>query len=114
VGLTLWRPRAKTMADKVPGQVSPNPAEGQRHGAVALSLSPTGQAPTVVAKGYGVVAEAILERARESGLYVHASSDLVKLLMHVDLDARIPANLYVAVAEILTWMHQIETEKHVL
>lgn len=86
-------------------------ADAGRTGAVALSLSATGQAPTVVAKGYGAVAEMIVQRARDSGLYVHASAELVKLLMHVDLDSRIPTNLYVAVAEMLTWMHQLETDE---
>ncbi len=85
--------------------------EAQRLGAVALSLGIEGQAPTVVAKGYGAVAEQIVQRARESGLYVHASSELVKLLMHVDLDSRIPPNLYIAVAEMLTWMHLLEIDK---
>lgn len=86
--------------------------QAARPGAVALSLGTAGQAPTVVAKGYGAVAEQIVQRARESGLYVHASSELVKLLMHVDLDSRIPPNLYVAVAEMLTWMHQLEIDKN--
>lgn len=85
--------------------------ETARSGAVALSLGAGGQAPTVVAKGYGAVAEAIVQRAKESGLYVHASSELVKLLMHVDLDSQIPPNLYLAVAEMLTWMHQLEIDK---
>lgn len=83
--------------------------EASRIGAVALSLDPAGQAPTVVAKGYGAVAESIVQRAKESGLYVHASLELVKLLMHVDLDTRIPPHLYLAVAEMLTWIHGLET-----
>lgn len=94
--------------------MSNKPADSQedlRPGAVALSLGTTGQAPTVVAKGYGAVAEQIVQRARDSGLYVHASSELVKLLMHVDLDSRIPPNLYVAVAEMLTWVHGLETDE---
>jgi flagellar biosynthesis protein len=99
------------MTDKPRGAASAGREEPVRHSAVALTLSGSGQAPTVVAKGYGVVAEAIVQRAQESGLYVHASSELVKLLMHVDLDARIPPHLYLAVAEILAWMHHIETEK---
>jgi flagellar biosynthesis protein len=90
---------------------SPESPETPRAGAVALSLGAAGQAPTVVAKGYGAVADAIVQRAKESGLYVHASSELVKLLMHVDLDSRIPPNLYLAVAEMLTWMHQLEIDK---
>jgi flagellar biosynthesis protein len=86
--------------------------ESSRMGAVALSLDPAGQAPTVVAKGYGAVAEAIVQRAKEGGLYVHASLELVKLLMHVDLDARIPPSLYLAVAEMLTWIHGLETAEN--
>jgi flagellar biosynthesis protein len=77
--------------------------------AVALAYSGNGQPPTVIAKGYGVVADSIVRRARESGLYVHASSELVKLLMNVDLDKHIPPQLYVAAAEILTWFYRLET-----
>lgn len=82
-----------------------------RPSAIALSAAAGNTAPRVVAKGYGAVAEAIVQRARESGLYVHASPDLVKLLMHVDLDSRIPPNLYIAVAEMLAWMHQLERQQ---
>lgn len=79
-----------------------------RPSAVALSHAAKDKAPIVVAKGYGAVAESIVQRARDSGLYVHASPDLVKLLMHVDLDAQIPPQLYLAVAEVLAWLHQLE------
>lgn len=80
-----------------------------RTSAVALSHSAKDMTPIVVAKGYGVVAESMVRIARESGLYVHSSPDLVKLLMQVDLDARIPPELYLAVAEVLAWLHQLET-----
>lgn len=79
-----------------------------RPSAVAISYANKDKAPIVVAKGYGDVAESIIRRARESGLYVHASPDLVKLLMHVDLDAQIPPQLYLAVAEVLAWLYQLE------
>ena len=72
------------MQKKMSGEASP------RLSAIALSFHAGKTSPIVVAKGYGEVAESIVQRAREHGLYVHASSDLVKLLMHVDLDARIP------------------------
>jgi len=84
------------------------PQPPDRVSAVALSHSARDMTPTVVAKGYGVVADSIIRVARESGLYVHSSPDLVKLLMDVDLDARIPPQLYVAVAEVLAWLHKIE------
>lgn len=83
-------------------------AKPERSSAVALASGAAGTAPVVVAKGYGVAAEAIIERAREHGLYVHASPELVKLLMHVDLDSRIPPLLYVAVAEVLAWLYERE------
>lgn len=81
-----------------------------RPSAVAISYAAKDKAPIVVAKGYGAVAESIVLRARESGLYVHGSPDLVKLLMHVDLDEQIPPVLYVAVAEVMAWVNQIEVQ----
>lgn len=67
-------------------------------------------APRVVAKGRGAIAEAIVERARAAGLYVHQSPELVALLMQVDLDDHIPPHLYIAVAELLAWLYRIDHE----
>ncbi|MFT4063124.1 EscU/YscU/HrcU family type III secretion system export apparatus switch protein [Paraburkholderia sp.] len=66
-------------------------------------------APRVVAKGYGLLAEMIVQRAKEAGLYVHEAPEMVSLLMQVDLDARIPPQLYQAVAELLAWLHRLES-----
>jgi flagellar biosynthesis protein len=79
-----------------------------RREAVALAYSTTDSAPRVVAKGRGLIAEEIVARAREHGVFVHESADLVALLMQVDLDARIPPQLYVAVAELLAWIYRLE------
>ena len=76
--------------------------------AVALSYRSGTAAPQVTAKGRGAIAEQIIERAHEAGIYVHQSRDLVNLLMQVDLDQHIPAQLYVAVAELLAWLYRIE------
>ena len=76
--------------------------------AVALTYRETDAAPRVVAKGRGLIAEEIINRAREHGVYVHQSPELVSLLMQVDLDQRIPPQLYVAVAELLAWLYRIE------
>ena len=45
-------------------------------------------APQVVAKGKGLIAQAIIQRAHDAGVYVHESPELVALLMQIDLDAR--------------------------
>jgi flagellar biosynthesis protein len=76
--------------------------------AVALKYAPGDRAPRVVAKGRGLIAEEIIARAKEHGVFVHESPELVTLLSQVDLDAHIPPALYVAVAELLAWLHQIE------
>lgn len=76
--------------------------------AVALAYQTGQAAPRVVAKGRGLIAQAIIERAREAGVYVHESPELVSLLMQVDLDQHIPPQLYLAVAELLAWLYQLE------
>lgn len=79
-----------------------------REGAVALTYSPGDTAPTVVAKGRGLVAREIIERAHEAGVYVHESPELVSLLMQIDLDAHIPPQLYTVIAELLAWLYRVE------
>ena len=79
-----------------------------RANAVALAYETGDTAPKVVAKGRGLIAQEIITRAREAGVYVHESPELVSLLMEVDLDQRIPPALYVAVAELLAWVYRTE------
>lgn len=79
--------------------------------AAALSYKQGYYAPVVVASGKGVVAEAIIACAREAGVFVHESPELVSLLMQVDKDQYIPPELYRAVAEILVWLYAVEQER---
>jgi len=79
--------------------------------AVALAYREGQAAPRVVAKGRGLIAQEIIKRAKESGIYVHESSELVALLMQVNLDDRIPPQLYLAVAELLAWLYKLEQGK---
>jgi len=76
--------------------------------AVALAYAEGQVAPRVIAKGRGLIAEAIINQARAHGIYVHESSELVSLLMQVDMDQHIPPELYRAVAELLAWLYKIE------
>jgi flagellar biosynthesis protein len=62
----------------------------------------------VVAKGRGLIAEEIISRAREHGVFVHESPELVALLSRVDIDGQIPPQLYIAVAELLAWIYQVD------
>lgn len=84
------------------------PASNARQSAVALAYDDGEAAPRVTAKGRGLIAETIIARAREAGIYVHESPELVALLMQVDLDRNIPQELYVVVAELLAWLYRID------
>ena len=79
--------------------------------AAALSYKQGFYAPVVIARGTGVVAEAIIACAHEAGVYVHESPELVKLLMQVDNDQFIPPELYRAVAEVLVWLQWLESQQ---
>ena len=76
--------------------------------AVALAYHDGAGAPQVVAKGKGLLAERIIERAHEAGVFVHESKELVALLMEVDLDRQIPPALYRVIAELLAWLYHVE------
>ena len=85
-------------------------ARAQPRAAVALAYRNGDSAPRVTAKGRGLVAEAIIARAREAGLHVHDSPELVALLMQVDLDKHVPPQMYLAVAEVLAWAWRLDRD----
>ncbi|QHW30084.1 FhlB domain-containing protein [Paenibacillus rhizovicinus] len=75
--------------------------------AVALKYEPgENTAPVIVAKGKGKLAEAIMEKAAESGVPVQQDSSLVEVLSKLDLDQEIPPELYTLVAEILSFVYR--------
>jgi flagellar biosynthesis protein len=91
-----------------PSKPASSKREDERSLAVALAYAPGDSAPRVVAKGRGLIADEIILRAQEHGVFVHESPELVTLLMQVDLDSNIPPHLYIAVAELLVWLYRVE------
>lgn len=87
---------------------SDHPGNQQRSLAIALAYAPGDTAPRIVAKGRGLIADEIIRRAHEYGVFVHESPELVTLLMQSNLDERIPPQLYVVVAELLAWIYRLE------
>jgi flagellar biosynthesis protein len=84
------------------------PQDRPRKPATAVALHYDGeQAPRVTAKGQGLVAEKILELAEEHGIPLHEDPDLVTLLARLELGDEIPANLYVAVAEVIAFAYMV-------
>lgn len=83
----------------------------KQQSAVALAYQGGDAAPKVVARGKGLMAEEIIKRAGDAGVFVHESKELVALLMQIDLDRQIPPQLYRAIAELLAWLYHIESGK---
>jgi len=76
-----------------------------RNGPLAVALRYEGKgAPRVVAKGRGLVGERILEAAKQNGVPLEHNPILAEALSRVELEAEIPGQLYLAVAEILGFL----------
>lgn len=64
--------------------------------------------PTVVAKGFGDLAEEIIALAKESGVLVHEDPYLSELLARMDLGQEIPENLYHIIAELIAFSYILQ------
>ncbi|HIM08736.1 MAG: EscU/YscU/HrcU family type III secretion system export apparatus switch protein [Gammaproteobacteria bacterium] len=75
----------------------------------AIALSYDGvTAPTLSAKGAGEIAEEIIALAKEHNVPIREEPDLVNLLAKLKLDEEIPRELYIAVAEVITFAYIIK------
>lgn len=82
----------------------------RRTGAVALRYRPEAPyldaAPKLVAKGQGLLAERILELARQNQVPVTRDPDLLAALEPLDVDRLIPPQLFQAVAVVLAALYK--------
>lgn len=84
---------------------------GPRPVAVALEYDrATRHLPKVVASGRGMLAEAILALAFEHGVKVREDADLAEVLSLVEVGEDIPAEAFLAVAEILAYLYRANGE----
>jgi len=67
-------------------------------------------APTVVAGGFGHLADRILELAKESQVPIHEDAALAEALGKVGVDRPIPLELYQAVAELISFVYRLRKE----
>lgn len=79
--------------------------------AIALGYNPDkNNAPVVIAKGQGFVAEKIIQIALDQGIEIRQDSDLVQILKAVDIDSEIPLEAFSAVAEIISYIYQVNNK----
>ena len=79
--------------------------------AIALEYDPSDQAPRVVASGRGILAEKIIETAKESDVPIHRDDKLADTLSRLEIGEMIPPELYEVVAEILVFVDSMDKIK---
>lgn len=88
--------------------------DAQRHLRQAVALrydSESENAPRVVAKGRGYVAEKIIEAANTYGIPLVAAPEMSSALGEMELGTEIPPQFYLAVAEILAFVYRLEASQ---
>jgi len=65
-------------------------------------------APKVLASGYGEVAKAILNLAKENNVHIHNDTQLAQLLAQVPVGQEIPVEAYQLVAELLAFLYNMD------
>lgn len=79
--------------------------------AVALKYSSDADAaPKVTAKGEGLVAERIIELAKENQVPIKEDPDLVQILSQVDINKEIPPSVFKVVAELLGFVYRLNNK----
>lgn len=79
--------------------------------AIALEYDPGEEAPKVVASGRGILAERIIEKAKECDVPVHRDDKLADTLSRLEIGDAIPPELYEVVAEILVFVDSMDKLK---
>lgn len=65
-------------------------------------------APTIIAKGFGDLAEEIIALARQNGVLVHEDPYLSDFLATLDLGQEIPEQLYHVIAELISFSYVLQ------
>jgi len=77
------------------------------HVAVALKYESDMPAPQVVAKGKGVIAERIIQVAKDFEIHIHRDPPLARAIYQmVEVGGVIPYDFYVAIAEVLAFVYR--------
>ncbi|MCM1325317.1 MAG: EscU/YscU/HrcU family type III secretion system export apparatus switch protein [Bacteroidales bacterium] len=79
--------------------------------AIALEYNPEEDAPKVIASGRGLVAEKMIEKAKESDIPIHRDDKLADTLSKLEIGEMIPPELYEVVAEILIFVDSMDKIK---
>ena len=76
--------------------------------AAAISYETGEQAPKIIAKGSGIIAENILKKAEENEIPVYVDERLAQTLNQLEVGDFIPPELYQVVAEIMVFVADLD------
>lgn len=76
--------------------------------AVAIKYSEGEVAPNIVAKGKGIIADKLIEKAQEEALPIYQDAKLADELTKLEIGDYIPEELYKVVAEILVFVTDLD------
>lgn len=79
--------------------------------AVAIAYEPGEAAPKILATGKGVIADKIIEKAKESDVPLYKDNKLADTLSKLEIGDMIPPELYEVVAEILVFVDDMDKIK---
>lgn len=80
----------------------------QRKKAAALTYKDNFQAPVVSAAGIGIIANNIIDRAKENEVPIVYNKELSDLLCNVEVGEAIPYEIYDAVANIIAYITKLD------
>jgi flagellar biosynthesis protein len=76
----------------------------------AIAIGGTGRAanvPKILASGKGEMAQKLLDYAEAQGMAIEKNSDLAQILINLDLGDSVPEEVFMAVAEILYYVYEV-------
>lgn len=84
----------------------------KRKKAAALKYEKGYDSPIVTALGFGHVADAIIEKAKESEVPVVENKELVESLSQLEVGQSLPPELYETVAKVIAFIYSLNDKKN--
>jgi flagellar biosynthesis protein len=106
--LTASQIKQARLAEKQPQTAGETAKPARPLQVAAIEYDARNGVPRVIAKGQGTIADQIIQCALEHGVPIREDVPLTQLLNTLELGEEIPPELYLAVAEIITWVYQVE------
>jgi len=80
--------------------------------ATALKFNPDQDAaPQMIAKGLGLIADNIINKAKENNVPIYEDEKLSRQLYQLEIGDQIPYELYEVVAEVLVFISNVDQSK---